>query len=271
MKKKLLTLLCVITCIIGLTACGSSKVPTAFEMSKISSAENAAQCALQLTMAVASDAESVSEITSSYNKEELATLFASSMYSSFNVQTEAELGAFDGLLTSYAQMVSDMGGLVSTGDYTSEISGKNIIVTYTMYGVNCDGTVTFTFSNDIFCRLKSGDAQAQTTFAMKMAQAGKNMGTAGLNTLLGMGTVFIMLIVISLIISSFKLIGNANKAKKEEPAKVVEAPVVTEESEELSDDTELVAVIMAAISAYEGNGSTDGYVVRSIKKVNRRI
>ena len=37
------------------------------------------------------------------------------------------------------------------------------------------------------------------------------------------------------------------------------------ENEELSDDTELVAVIAAAIAAAEGT-STDGFVVRSIKR-----
>ena len=39
--------------------------------------------------------------------------------------------------------------------------------------------------------------------------------------------------------------------------------------EELSDDTELVAVIAAAVAAYEGSGSTDGFVVRSIRKSNK--
>ena len=38
-----------------------------------------------------------------------------------------------------------------------------------------------------------------------------------------------------------------------------------EEKEELVDDTELVAVIAAAIAAYEGT-STDGFVVRSIRR-----
>ena len=38
--------------------------------------------------------------------------------------------------------------------------------------------------------------------------------------------------------------------------------------EDLTDDLELVAVISAAIAASE-NTSTDSFVVRSIKKVNR--
>ena len=45
------------------------------------------------------------------------------------------------------------------------------------------------------------------------------MKTAGMNTLLGMGTVFIVLILIMALISCFKFIGNIGQkpAKKEEP------------------------------------------------------
>ena len=38
------------------------------------------------------------------------------------------------------------------------------------------------------------------------------------------------------------------------------------ENEEQSDNLELVAVIAAAIAASEGAASTDGYVVRSIRR-----
>ena len=47
------------------------------------------------------------------------------------------------------------------------------------------------------------------------------------------------------------------------------APEVEEEEEDLTDDLELVAVITAAIAASE-NTSGDGFVVRSIKKANKR-
>ena len=36
--------------------------------------------------------------------------------------------------------------------------------------------------------------------------------------------------------------------------------------EDVTDDAELVAVIAAAIAAYEGSGSASGYVVRSLKR-----
>ena len=106
---------------------------------------------------------------------------------------------------------------------------------------------------------------------------GEQMERAALNTLLGMGTVFVILIMISAIISCFSVIPKIQaKQKKKAEAKAnagkAEAdPVVTQiaEKEELSDDTELVAVIAAAVAAYEGSASTDGFVVRSIRKSNK--
>lgn len=98
------------------------------------------------------------------------------------------------------------------------------------------------------------------------------MKQAGLNTLMGIGIVFLMLVFLSLVISQFKHISKleARYAKKEEKAEasVPAAPVQAAE-EELVDDGELVAVIAAAIAASE-NTSTDSFVVRSIKKSNAR-
>ena len=47
------------------------------------------------------------------------------------------------------------------------------------------------------------------------------------------------------------------------------AQIVSNEEENVEDDLELIAVITAAIAASEGT-STDGLVVRSIRKVNNR-
>lgn len=97
--------------------------------------------------------------------------------------------------------------------------------------------------------------------------------TALIHTLLGMGTVFAVLILISLIISLFKyipLIQEKFSKKKAEPQPVVKAevPVVEEVVEEEADEYELVAVITAAVAASMGTTSTDGFVVRSIKRKN---
>lgn len=101
---------------------------------------------------------------------------------------------------------------------------------------------------------------------------GELMKNAGLNTLLGMGTVFTVLILIMIVIMLFEIPSKIKKkngdAEKKASGvdKVVEQIAANEEAQE--DDTELIAVISAAIAAYEGsNASGDGYVVRSIRRI----
>ncbi len=97
------------------------------------------------------------------------------------------------------------------------------------------------------------------------------MKRAALNTVMGLGTVFVMLVFLSFVISLFKLIPQGGKKKAEpEQAPVMRtapsAPVAEEIDE--TDDQELVAVIAAAIAAAEGT-SPDGFVVRSIRRAGR--
>jgi sodium pump decarboxylase gamma subunit len=100
------------------------------------------------------------------------------------------------------------------------------------------------------------------------------MKQAGLNTILGIGIVFIVLILISFIISLLKYVNKFGQPKAAPAAPApVQAPVV-EEAEDVTDDLEIVAVITAAIEAYEesigGYVPADGLVVRSIKKRNKQ-
>ncbi|MDD6102784.1 MAG: OadG family protein [Clostridiales bacterium] len=100
------------------------------------------------------------------------------------------------------------------------------------------------------------------------------MKQAGLNTILGIGIVFLVLILISFIISLFKYINKIGAPKKVEEPKVSAPAAPVEEVVDVTDDLEIVAVITAAISAYEeemgGTVPADGLVVRSIKKVNKQ-
>ena len=82
-------------------------------------------------------------------------------------------------------------------------------------------------------------------------------------TLIGMGTVFLILIFLSCIIGLFKFI---SPKKKEGPAVQTAEPV--QETKEEQDDGQLIAVIAAALKAYmdeQGKKSSD-YVVRSIRR-----
>jgi len=103
------------------------------------------------------------------------------------------------------------------------------------------------------------------------------MEKAALNTLIGMGTVFIVLIIIIGVISLFKFIPMIqDRLAKKNAGNVQESGVSAatqmsnvQEDTDVSDDLELVAVIAAAIAASEGAASADGFVVRSIRKVNK--
>ncbi len=107
---------------------------------------------------------------------------------------------------------------------------------------------------------------------------GERLEIASLNTLLGLLIVFTVLILITLIIYMFRIIPylkerNSNKQEKDNsPVDTVINQIEEQEDMELvTDDSELVAVITAAICAAAGEAvPSDGLVVRSIRKVNRR-
>lgn len=94
-------------------------------------------------------------------------------------------------------------------------------------------------------------------------------------TVLGFAVVMIVLLLITFLLYGFSAvlnIGNRKKekadTKQEEPETVsVPAPVSAAEPAHNTDDTELVAVITAAIAA-SLNTTSDKLIVRSIRKVS---
>jgi sodium pump decarboxylase gamma subunit len=99
----------------------------------------------------------------------------------------------------------------------------------------------------------------------------ETMSKAALNVLMGMITVFCVLIIISIFIYAFRIIPFIQKkleSRNSEPvaeASPVKEEVAVQKTQDCSDDLELVAVITAAIAAGTG-ASTDSFVVRSIKR-----
>ena len=93
-------------------------------------------------------------------------------------------------------------------------------------------------------------------------------GEAVMNTLIGMGTVFVVLILISIIIFLLKYVPKMFEKKKAEPeAAKQEKPA----AKPVSDNTQIIAVITAAIAAQMEAETgvcvpADGLVIRSIKK-----
>lgn len=163
-----------------------------------------------------------------------------------------ELGAF--VEVTDAQLNAE--GTEITGNVKYEKTGDKTTVAVT-YAVNPD-TQTATVNWDI------------------QYPMGVLMQRAGMNTIMGLGIVFLTLLFLSALIAQLHIIPDMveKRSKKNAPAPApapaaVPAPAPAAEEEDLTDDLELVAVITAAIAASEQT-STDGFVVRSIKKANKR-
>ncbi len=109
----------------------------------------------------------------------------------------------------------------------------------------------------------------------------QKMQKAALNTVISLAIVFCVLILISLVIYCFNIFPYLEERKKakaaaaageaEEQGKLVhpyedEAPAAPAAEVAGTDDLELIAVITAAIAASMGTTTTEGFVVRSIKR-----
>lgn len=100
------------------------------------------------------------------------------------------------------------------------------------------------------------------------------METGVVTTVLGFGTVFVVLCLIYLVIAIFGFVMKRfNKTEPVNTAPVILNPVSEEKQEKpkpITDDTELIAVITAAIAASMGGNITpDKLVVRSLKRVKK--
>lgn len=116
-----------------------------------------------------------------------------------------------------------------------------------------------------------------------MATLGNALTYGGMVTVIGLLVVFtglaLLIVILMLMAQFFKAFGKsqqkraeakqarreAKKPAEEKPAVAPAVPVETVEAEEVVDDTELIAVIAAAIAAYEPDGKK--LVVRRVRRV----
>lgn len=179
--------------------------------------------------------------------------------SKFDFTAEAYLS----LLKSYEANLDELGAFVGVKTYeggTEKDDGISYSVVYEFEKHDLRLTLLY-----------DKDGVITTVTADPIYSTGEILEKAALNTVLGMGVVFAVLILICLIISCFGFIPaiEAKFGKKKEkpaaaPAPVSAAPASSPVVEE-GDDLELIAVITAAVAATLGT-STDGFVVRSIRR-----
>ena len=245
---------------------------------KISSVCMAFLCVAALLIGCSSTAWAADEIDDSV-KTQLAST-AKQLTEAIIAMSEDDLKGYmesDDAFTQNAATAWD-GSREELGEKKGDIDEKEITVEYSDDQYTVVVPVSFEKNKADFTYVidKTG---APTSLAVDVQYTlAQNMEKAAMNTLMGLGTVFVILVFLIFVISLFKYIPGLVEGKKKEskpapaaaaPAPVA-APVAEPAVEDVTDDGELIAVIAAAIAASEGKTSTDGFVVRSIRKVNRR-
>lgn len=247
--KKFAGLMLAVICAFALSACGKEEEDS-FQRITDEMVENCKSVSQNAVESLASFDEATLE-TYKDNRDDFTRLAVIE----WDEQTK-ELGAYTSMDAAEAEVNREEGQVTVKIPATFEKNSGEITVVFN-YNADYDQMVP-----------------AYLTISESETFAG-NMKGAGINTVMGVGTVFVVLIFLILVISLFKYVNVIGAKKDEKPvqsapkpaAAPAAAPVVAAE-EELVDDLELVAVISAAIAASE-NTSTDSFVVRSIKKVNR--
>lgn len=176
---------------------------------------------------------------------------------------------------SWMEVKEELGDFVSVEDHEITVEDDTITVVSDCNFANGTGSVTTTISRDDL-------SMEGMVFSTGEQTLGEKMKEAALNTLMGVGVVFVMLLFLCLVFAQIKHVNKLaalfekkepfaeNVASVDAPAAAVAAPVTTGASAAAADpmkDGALVAVMAAAIAAAEAEGtSVDGFVVRSIKK-----
>ncbi|SDA78319.1 sodium pump decarboxylases, gamma subunit [Butyrivibrio sp. INlla18] len=284
MKRKFLVLGVMLSCLLSLSACGAESQSDASSNSKYpvgffnqTAIENYAHAVednyfenwyldgvtpenfedeLYVSLAMDIDKDEAQQAYYLRGVDESQYLVYKSGYTSW-YKALKELGYGDSKSLADNLSISDV-------SYSFDKDGK-LVVDATIQGTKHSAIMKIYLNNE-FEPTDIGVTINKTT--------GERLENAGLNTLLGMGMAFAILIIISLIISLFPIFFGGKKKKKESDKEITKKAMDNTinqiaEQEGLSGDAELVAVIAAAIAAYEGSASTDGFQVRSIRKVSK--
>lgn len=261
----------------------------------VAEVKEAATEAEQLESEVSSDAsgstaqpESTAKAPRNVTGDGVYSMYYESIESSIE-QTLSQISQLsDDQIASYEKSTDEnTKHLVAAWDQAREGLGAFESVEY--YDVDeADGAITFSLNAKYADAEKAGskvtvnvvyDMTAQsTTYTWDVKETlGRSLAAAGENTVIGILNVTLILLFLSFVISLFKYIPNGESKKQKELAAAQAAAPVTPagaepeaEDEDVTDDSELAAVITAAIAASQESAPAEGFVVRSIKRRGRR-
>ena len=250
MKKRISLLVCAIALALSFTGC-SGKESVKYDKDTL-------ETACEQVFAIVENGSITEEQVDSMSDWNQGYLMAQ-----FESQTGVKMDAdaFTTALAAWQASLEECGAYIDHGDFSFKESSTGVVASTEAEFADRSASLEFSFDEKL--KLESFSINAHYG-------PSEILGKAGMNTLIGMGTVFVVLIFMSIIIYLMKyipvLFDKSGRQKNAEVAQVDAGPAVSAEVvEESVDDIELVAVIAAAIAAYEGT-STDGFVVRSVKR-----
>lgn len=228
----------------------------------------AAMCVMLLGLAACSQTDPASVDYNGYSYEELQANCQGTVQTLVSLTEEDKMyylqnGAesVTNLINRWDEAVAEYGSFVDFGDFEITKSGKTLTAAQTLHMIDRDAILTYVYT---YHSMEVEDITIDGVYT-----TGEKMSTALMNTVMGISIVFLVLIIICLLICCFNIFPYLEKKKaakstvKEDVVSQIEAR--EEQQTDETDDTELVAVIAAAIAAAEGT-STDGFVVRSIRR-----
>lgn len=289
--KKIILLFSMIAVFFSLTACSDGQGEVNFEYNDRS--------IISYTIGLVYQLQNADDAVRAYYKnteDESAEVFKTGI-SNFDT-TKEECGEFKGyrskedgssIMVDFADSENitedEYNQFLDLVDSIVEENGENVTVTLKAVYEEREAEISFVYEENL--------AYAYTENAVPYRPSeitvtpeytmGEKMAKAGANTLMGMGTVFIVLIFISIIIAQFDkidkistMIGTKWRNRKHKEDETTEAALpaaaapASSPAQNPMDDAQLVAVITAAVAASNAaSGGSDKLVVRSIKKAKR--
>jgi len=169
--KKWLLVLGMLTCILGVSACGNEE-----------------------TEYVRTDITQEEAVSAGGHVVDTLIMFCSDEYKDYRAQVEKESPVYAAALKIWEDAQADMGSYVGILETTADLNEDGVIINVKLDGSERDATLEIILDDDLM----------ETSITTNVEYAfGELMQKAALNTVLGMGTVFAVLILICLIISCF--------------------------------------------------------------------
>ena len=242
MKKKYLFLISCLILVLGLCACQKKNEDVTYGGYSAETLQAAAQGTASSLLSLSDE----------------GLLQSLSYYQSIAEESEEAAMNYE-LLSDWSEVRTQVGEFKEFSDFKIDKTGKTLTTTLLMHCSKRDAKLIYVFNAN---SMKITAMNVEPVYTLS-----EIMQKAALNTVMGIVTVFTILILISLIIYCFKIIPYLEKSLTKKKEQTTAPAALSEEFFENDevDDYELVAVIAAAIAADTGE-STDSFVVRSIKR-----